>query len=305
MSPFRAFLTVSRANIQTASFPTAALGLTLAVHDVREWLRLPSLLYLLFFFTLLTFACQWNCLHDLEVDSKYKKYMSDAVRAIGIPRLKIILGIEFGFACLILGSLAAMKGSAFLLLGILGAGAAIVYSAPPFRIKKRGMASFLPVMIGLYFLPVVGGALLAAARPSAFIVVFAFGYALLMEGITLINTCEDYHEDEAAGIRTVAHVLGVRRTLKIGAVAVLSGGILALGLVLFGREVRTDLSAAMRLCVATLSLLFLGSIAAISRRLFLIGRSENAAELCKLFAKKMPAWFIQTRYTLFILSLIL
>jgi 4-hydroxybenzoate polyprenyltransferase len=185
------FLVISRANIQIASLPTAAVGVILAVRDVSDLWDISVFLYILLFFLVLTFACNLNCLTDVDVDAKFKKRMSEAVRSLGGGRMRGILLCEALLAAGLIIGLAVLKKNIIYLLGAGALGIAYVYSAPPLRIKKRGWLSPLPVMFGLYALPPVGGWYLVRGRLSGFILVFALGYAMLMEGITIINTCED------------------------------------------------------------------------------------------------------------------
>ena len=43
------------------------------------------------------------------------------------------------------------------------------------------------------------------------------------EGFTLVNVCEDYDEDKEEGIRTWAHIFGIRRTILIAVLFSFSG----------------------------------------------------------------------------------
>ena len=99
------FLIVSRANIQIASLPTAALGVALAAKNWSDILNLPVLLYIVLFFVILTYSCNINCLNDLEVDEKHKNYLSHAVKSIGIPKLKSLMAAELLIAGIIIISL--------------------------------------------------------------------------------------------------------------------------------------------------------------------------------------------------------
>ena len=99
------FLIVSRANIQIASLPTAALGITLGAKNWGDIFNLPVLLYIILFFIVLTYSCNINCLNDLEVDEKHKTYLSNAVKSIGIPKLKILMTLELVIAGIIIISL--------------------------------------------------------------------------------------------------------------------------------------------------------------------------------------------------------
>jgi 4-hydroxybenzoate polyprenyltransferase len=296
---------VSRANIQIASLPTAALGIILAAKNWGDIFNLPVLLYIILFFIILTYSCNINCLNDLEVDEKHKNYLSNAVKSIGIPKLKILMTIELVIAGIIIISLCVLKKEIIYLLAFLGIICGYIYSAPPFRIKKRGILSPLPVALGLYFLPIIAGGFIVANQLSSFIMLFGIGYALVMQGITFINTCEDYEEDRASGIRTLAHVLGVRKTLLLGFIFVLTGGFIDLALILFFKINLQNINIASLLLIFVLIIFFLVSIIDIGKNLYLTSIAKNPFALSKKEAVKMRKWFVSTRYPLLFISLLL
>lgn len=299
------FLVVSRANIQIASLPTAAIGIVLASKNWADLLNLSAYLYIILFFVVLTYSCNINCLNDLDVDKRYKKYLSNAVNSIGIPKLKVIMMMELLLAGVIIISLCIMKNEIIYLLAVIGIMCGYIYSAPPLRIKKRGIFSPVPVMFGLYFLPIIAGWYIMTNRLSVLIIFFGIGYALIMQGITFVNTCEDFKEDKTAGIRTFAHVIGVRKTLFLGSIFVSVGGLIDLVLLLFIRINMSTLRVIPSVIIVLLGVFFFFSISYISRNLYLVGVSANPIALCKKNAAKMPVWFITTRYPLFFISLLL
>jgi 4-hydroxybenzoate polyprenyltransferase len=296
-------LTVSRANIQVASLPTASLGILLASRSKPDVIDASVVCYVAFFFIVLSYSCQVNCLHDLEVDDRSKPYFSGAVRAIGIRRLKIITWGELAAAVGLVLAIVWLKKEATYLLLTLGIGIGHAYSAPPLRIKKRGAFSPLPVMFGLYFLPIAAGGFLVLGRITGLILFFGLGYALVMEGITLVNTCEDFAEDRDSGTTTLAHLLGVRKALRAGALFIVSGALMILGLFL-----PKILTLAERWSLFVLAVLlgfvFATAVYRISRDLFLLSRASNPVLGSKRLARNMPRWFFWTRYPLFLMSLI-
>ena len=183
---------MSRANIQVASLPTAALGVLLAAKNQADIIDPSIFLYIFLFFTALTYSCHVNCLNDLAVDEKYKKNLSDAVKSLSIPTLKKIMSIELLIAGIIIISLCFLKKDIIYSLAFLGVICGYIYSAPPLRVKKRGILSPLPVMFGLYFLPIIAGWFIVNGRLSVYIIIFGLGYALIMQGITFINNHVDY-----------------------------------------------------------------------------------------------------------------
>jgi 4-hydroxybenzoate polyprenyltransferase len=299
------FLIISRANIQIASLPTAAVGIILAARNLSELWDVGVFLYILLFFLVLTFACNLNCMADVEVDAKFKKRLSEAVRSLGGGRMRSMLSGEALIAAGLVVGLAVLEKNIVFLLGIGGLGIAYIYSAPPLRIKKRGWLSPLPVMFGLYALPPLGGWYLVRGHLSGFIWAFSLGYAMLMEGITIINTCEDYPEDESSGIRTLAHVLGIRRTLVLGAWLAGIGGIMDLAMLLGTKVAGTPLGPMTVAGIGVLGSLYTWTVASIVRVLRRVAHAEDPIGQSKSCAELMPLWFIKTRYALFFMALLL
>lgn len=299
------FSIISRANIQIASLPTATIGIVLAANRWEDIINLPVLLFILLFFIILTYSCNINCICDVEVDQKFKKYMSDAVMAICDPWLKRILAIELLLAVAIIIYLAILKKDMIYTLALFGILFGYAYSAPPLRIKKRGVLSPIPVLFGLYFLPIVAGAYVVIGRLPVFIILFGIGYALIMQGITVINTCEDYEEDKALKIQTIAHVLGIRQTLALGSTCVAIGGIIDLALLCLFKIEWNAIDFFVLLGILLLCLFFMMTILHISKNLYDYSRVENQKDVCKQEAKKMPKWFLATRYPLLFISLLI
>jgi len=305
MKRLKSFLLISRANIQIASLPTAVLGIILASRKWSDIFQIPVLLFILLFFVVLTFSCHINCLHDVEVDKKYKRYMSDAVQSLGISAVKKIMAVEIALACGLILLLCFVQREPIYVLGAIGILCAYIYSAPPLRVKKRGVLSPLPVMLGLYFLPIPAGGFVVTHHLTVLSLLFGFGYSLIMQGITFINTCEDYKEDESSGIQTLAHVLGIRRILLLAAFFVLVGGLGDILLLIFWKLRDHHLSLSPTIVVLALGIFFLLSIFSIIKSLFFTSRSQDPYRQSKQIAFQMPRWFLSTRYPLLLLSLIL
>jgi 4-hydroxybenzoate polyprenyltransferase len=304
-SAFKNFLTISRANIQIASLPTALLGVVYSAQGWQEVFNLSVLVYVLLFFVLLTYACSINCVSDVEVDSHFKRNLSDAVCSLGPSSLKLILFLEIFVSLALIGLLCLLKQDIIYSVAVMGLVCGYMYSAPPARIKKRGWFSPFPVMLGLYFMPILAGGYVASGMITIKVIILSGGYALLMQGITFINTCEDYSEDQRTGIKTLAHELGVKRILETGAVCVAMGGICLIALILFIR-LRLHLERDL------LSLLFLVGLFyfvyvlfCITRRLYLLSGLPDPESGCKRYGKRMRWWFVSTRYPLLVIGLLL
>ncbi len=296
------FLAISRAKLQIASLPHATLGIFLAASGLSTILNLSVLIYILLLFVMITFACNLNCLYDFGVDKKYKKYMSNAVEAIGIKNIKIIVILELVLISYFLFNLWSRGHAITVFISLLGLLFAISYSVEPIRIKKRGFFSPFPVFIGLYTLPVLGGWFLLNTTLPLYFIVFVIGYALINEGITLVNTCEDYTEDNKERIKTWAHIFGLKKTLLVAFIFTLFGGIALSSSLLF---VLLKTSSSMWL----ISTLFVVISAVVMLRtaldIYNISKSDNLERAAKEGAKKMPKWFMTTRYPLFFAVLLL
>jgi len=223
---------------------------------------------------------------------------------IGVRRLKTVLRLELAAAA---GSVLAifwLKTNPIYLLLAFGIGLGHAYSAPPLRIKKRGIFSPLPVMFGLYFLPIAAGGFLVMEKIAVLILLFALGYALIMEGITMINTCEDFAEDQALRTRTLAHVLGIRRALGVGAGLVAIGGVTVVG-VLFPRILSLAHEAIPAAAALLLCAVFLAAVHRISHSLFLLSRARDPVQGSKHMAQNLLRWFLWTRYPILVIALLL
>jgi len=269
---FRDFLIISRANILISTIPTALFGVILSRGPLFSSL---SLLYILLYFLIITFACNINCLSDVEVDSRYKSYMSNAVKRVGETKIKMLLFIE---TCLIFSLITYFYLNGKILTSVFAFSGFVfsyIYSASPLRLKAKGFFSFIPTFFGLYFISVLGGYALYS-QIDFHIVIFAFSYALLNQGITFVNTCEDFEEDNETGIKTFAHFLGFRKTLFLAVVLTFLGG---LNLFFYSKS----------------TLFFVPLIFVFSQ--ILNSFIENNA---KKYASKMPLWFFLVRYPLLI-----
>jgi 4-hydroxybenzoate polyprenyltransferase len=297
------FIIVSRGNIQIASLPTCSLGIVLAAQDWGEILNWPVFLYICLFFIILTFSCNINSLYDIDVDEKSKSSMSNAIKSLGISSVKALLIIELFFAGILIVVLCVLKKDMLYLLATSGVLAGYAYSAPPLRVKKRGSLSPIPVMLWLYFLPILAGWYIVKDALSLFIILFGFGYASIMQGITFINTCEDYEADRMFGIRTWVHVFGIKKTLLIGTIFVTGGGILILFLAFF-YVIKLHSFGFITIMDLIVLFFFESSIFFIAKNLHSIGHSANPAESSRESAYKMRSWFLSTRYPLLVLAIL-
>lgn len=290
------FLTVSMAEIQIGTLPHPTIGVFLVAGNVENLKNYVVLAYIGLYFTLITFACNINCLYDINVDKKYKKYRSEAVERFGKGNLKVVLFIEIMMAISLIMFLYLNGAYYTVLLSMLGLFFCIAYSAPPLRLKGRGFLSSIPVLFGLYTLPLLAGWFLFSNFLEPYFVMFVIGYALMNEGFTLVNTCEDYAEDKEEGIITWAHMLGLKKTLTVAFVFTLCGFLSITSLFFIFMDSFTML---IMLFLGLSILMLLKS----SIDVYKTGQGNDLERSAKIYARKMPEWFITTRYPLLFIAL--
>ncbi len=307
LSYLKSFLVISRGKIQLGTPPHPLLGLILGAVSLAQFLSYITLIYITLYFLLITFACNINCLYDVKIDEKYKEHMSNAVKTLGKARVKTVIIFE---AMAISGLIAFLLLSGYTVTALLSLSGLIfgyIYSAEPVRIKGRGFLSPFPVLIGLYTLPVLGGWFIFQDTLTLYIVVFCIGYALLNEGITLVNTCEDYKEDMEEDIKTWAHVLDMRKTMRIAFFFTTFGGLIAIIGVLLkpiqaGWTVYSTYSSILFIALGIINTIV---ILRIGGDIYKAGSKEDLQLSSKKAAKNMPKWFISSRYPLLLMTLLL
>ncbi len=296
------FLIISMANIQLGTLPNATIGTFLAAGNLNNLKNFMIIGYILLYFTLITFACNINCLYDLNVDKKYKKHRSDAVERFGILNIKKLILIEMIIAFTLIIYLYQMGATSTAILSFAGMSLCIIYSVPPFRLKARGILSPIPVFIGLYTLPLISGWFIFNSSLEIYFIVFVIGYALMNEGFTLVNTCEDYREDEEEGIRTWAHILGLKKTLTIAFIFTI-GGFLSVAALTFHIFFHNLIFSYKGLIAFFLLGISTFTISQSCLNVYKVGISKDLETSSKIYARKMPKWFIVTRYPLLVVVL--
>jgi 1,4-dihydroxy-2-naphthoate octaprenyltransferase len=126
-------------------------------------------------------------------------------------QLEMAIALTIGLAGLVGLYLVVVGGWVLLALGALAIVAALAYTGGPFPYGYRALGEvFVFVFFGL--VAVAGTAYLQALRFDALFVVAAIPPGALITAILVVNNLRDIPTDTAAGKRTLAVLLGMRRT---------------------------------------------------------------------------------------------
>ena len=231
-----AYSRVSRMEYIPLEAPGALVPLFLAATSVSDLLS-PYVLEALAILVL-TFAAAFmaNSLADVEVDSRYKTYVSDAVRHLGQGTVVGLIAAHIILAMALAVHLSIFFDDFRLLLWVaVGIVVALSYSLKPVHLKIRGPFQVLHNIFSLIMLCllyyVVGGV------PPTSVVVFFVGVLIAHYGVELVNQARDFFEDREVGLRTPAVLYGITRTLEAALWVTLLG--LTIGAVGLFMELRT------------------------------------------------------------------
>ena len=227
----KAYANVCRMEYIQLEGPGVVVPLFLAATSVGGLLTIQVAEALTVFMLMFFSGFMANSLADVEVDSRFKTYISDAVRALGARMLLVLIVAHVSLGMLLTLHLSYVFGNYWLLLWVaVAAFFGLAYSLRPFQFKVRGpmyfslqIASFIMLSLVYY---TIGG------RYPPVPVVFIFvSFLVVHTGIELVNQAQDYMDDNECGLRTPAVRWGVTPTLIASFVITFVG--LALGAVGF------------------------------------------------------------------------
>ena len=225
-APIRDSWRIRRPEYMRAEIPILGIPALLSASSISELWRLPAIEGTALFFLLFQLGDLVNCLLDREVDLHRKTHLAEAVTALGSTNVRIQIAISAALA-MVLGLHLALTLDRLWLVGaaVIGVVLAASYTAPPLRLKSRGLWQ-LVAYVGLLFLgPMAIIAGIFAPLPSVPLLLVALTFGLQQTGILLINSAEDLDEDEREGIRTAAVTLGAAGTVRAALGLVVSGGL--------------------------------------------------------------------------------
>ena len=205
--------------IRPATLPAAASGVVVglgAALGVGAPLRLDTAL------ACLTVALLLQVLANLANDLSDHRRGADTADRAGPTRvaasglvterqLELAIALVMGLAGLVGLWLVVVGGPVVLALGALAIVAALAYTGGPFPYGYRALGEvFVFVFFGL--VAVIGTAYLQALRLEPLFLVAAVPPGALITAILVVNNLRDIPTDAAAGKRTLAVLLGRRRT---------------------------------------------------------------------------------------------
>jgi 4-hydroxybenzoate polyprenyltransferase len=205
---------------------TFTMPLLLCVQSVEELWTPVVLEGFLAFFVMFSLGDIINCLVDREMDQTFKSRLSQSVDYLGV-RFVTGLVVALTVLSLLLGAhLAWITGKVSLLvLVVLEVVLGIQYSVGPIRFKGRGLAQLPCLWLILFVLPMLFVTLLVQESVPLAVLLVSCGFATIEMGVGLVNTSEDWPEDQALNIRTITVALGLRNTLWLAAGMVVLGGL--------------------------------------------------------------------------------
>jgi alpha-ketoglutarate-dependent taurine dioxygenase/4-hydroxybenzoate polyprenyltransferase len=156
-----------------------------------------------------------NCWYDRDVDLHRKTHLAEAVTGLGDRGLLVQIGVSAALAAALGLGLALALGRWWLAgAGVVGAALAAQYTAPPLRLKGRGLLQ-IAAYVGLLF---VGPALLVTGLfhdlPDAGTMVVCTLFGVMQSGLLLVNNAEDLDEDEREGVYTASRALGAHGAMR-------------------------------------------------------------------------------------------
>ncbi len=230
----RAAWRVRRPEFFRAELPILLIPALLSADRPRSLASLAYVEAALLFFLLFNVGDMVNCWLDRDVDLHRKTHLAEAVTLLGRRSLAIQIALSAILGTLLAVHLGLTLGRPWMLpAGIGGSILAAEYTAPPLRLKSRGLLQ-LAAYVGLLFVgPMAMVAGVFTAVPSVALLLAATGFGIMQTGVLLVNTAEDLDEDEREGIRTAAVVLGARGTIR------LARALVAVGSALFAYVVAT------------------------------------------------------------------
>jgi len=205
-----------------------AWGLTLPL-DLLWGLIVPLVLGYAVITPVAAYAAQINSLsdYDLDVRDDTKKGLVQAMSQLKRNTLKTFMALELAVSFILLLILVWIQQKPFLLLfWAAGVFLAHSYSAPPIRLKSRGVLAVITLLLVLSVLPVTFIAYVFTTTLSYAFFLFLFGQALTVYGVIVPAEIRDYFGDRKNGVVTFTVQLGLTKASLLGITLLGTGGTL-------------------------------------------------------------------------------
>lgn len=286
-------LRIRRVEYRVAEIPILMIPVLLTIGEAHELVTLTFWEGAFAFFFLFAFGDLVNCLADRDLDAEYKPHLSAAVYGLGIRNV-ILQAAASALAALALTVHIAWQLDRWFLVPalIMGLLLAWAYSVPPFRLKSRGLWQIAFYWWGLFAGPMIFAAWIISSHPPTEVYLIALAYGLLQTGVILVNTAEDYPEDQAAEVRTAIVALGLRRGITVSFVLTILGSLwllASLGWISWRQSTSSLVFLLVILVVAASCLFAVFGIWRLRRGLSAADDREDAAAV-KASGKLVPIW---------------
>ena len=226
----RAYARVCRMAYIPAEGPCIFAIFFLGATSIQDLIGLHVIEAIVIFMLLFFSGCLINGIADIEVDSKYKTFISDSVRILGEKTIKTLIIVHVSIAFLLTLHLCYLFNNYWLFLWVLaGTFFGLGYSVKPFHFKVRGV--FHVTLMFAVFVLIILLYYVVAGMPTTPVLLVILSFITLHYGITLVDQTQDYLEDKESGLLTPSVRWGVTRTLTTALVLSLVG--LALGFIGF------------------------------------------------------------------------
>jgi len=152
----KAYSRVCRMEYIPLQAPGVFVPLFIAATSFQDLLNLYVVEALVIFMLLFFSGFIINALVDIEVDSKYKTFISDAVGLLGEKTLKNLIVIHVGIALLFTVHLSFVFNDIWLLIWVLVATFfGLAYSVKPFHFKVRGHLQFSLIVASIIMVSLI------------------------------------------------------------------------------------------------------------------------------------------------------
>ncbi|HEX2133646.1 MAG TPA: UbiA family prenyltransferase [Actinophytocola sp.] len=166
-----------------------------------------------------------NAYADRDVDAVYKTRLSESVYGLGLRNVRWQIALT-GVGVLVLATYHTVRTGHWDLLPLvaftlyLGA----QYSIPPLHLKNSGAWQIPGLAAVLIWLPMLIVVRAVPGELSWPVLAAIVGFGVNQVGIVLVNTAEDWPEDEAFDIRTCVRALGLSRAMATATGMIAVGG---------------------------------------------------------------------------------